>query len=80
MYHSTHTIIHLHIPRLLLVPLWHLVVLASCHEPRTLRQTDLRDNTFCTVSDGAPRANLIWSRVTHYAGLKTPQGEWNLPP
>jgi hypothetical protein len=37
MYHSTHTIIHLHIPRLLLVPLWHLVVLASCHEPRTLR-------------------------------------------
>ncbi len=38
MYHSTHTIIHLHIPRLLLVPLWHLVVLASCHEPRKIRR------------------------------------------
>jgi hypothetical protein len=30
--------------------------------------------TSASVSDGAPRANLIWSRVTHYAGLKTPQG------
>ncbi len=30
--------------------------------------------TSASVSDGAPCANLIWSRVMHYAGLKTPQG------